>query len=313
MVGGSVGPLLRGRAHAHRAAPPRRPAGARPHARRPAAGRRGGDAAGRLPAGVDRYRPAGLRPVVVRVRARAACSRSAGPGCDDGPHRRCAAGDRARSRRGGPQRPGRARPRRRSRTSPPPGSSTSPTTGGPPTPSTPGSRAGPCPPPRRRPRWGPSTCCSTHPPGPAHSRDRHRARRPGRRAAGRDGGRGLAELRRLPVAARTGPGPALRQDPAHRPRVGRRAGRQPVLRPGRSGLVAQPDLRLRAAQPVPVLFDPASGRLLAGDVGWSSWEEVDRILAGGNYGWPCYEGSARSPDTPPHRCAPRSMRVRRRS
>jgi glucose/arabinose dehydrogenase len=39
-------------------------------------------------------------------------------------------------------------------------------------------------------------------------------------------------------------------------------------------------------------LDPASGRLLAGDVGWNSYEEVDRILAGGNYGWPCLEGTS---------------------
>ena len=39
-------------------------------------------------------------------------------------------------------------------------------------------------------------------------------------------------------------------------------------------------------------LDPASGRLLAGDVGWNSYKEVDRILPGGNYGWPCFEGTS---------------------
>ncbi len=39
-------------------------------------------------------------------------------------------------------------------------------------------------------------------------------------------------------------------------------------------------------------LDPASGRVLAGDVGWNYYEEVDQILAGGNYGWPCLEGTA---------------------
>ena len=40
-------------------------------------------------------------------------------------------------------------------------------------------------------------------------------------------------------------------------------------------------------------LDPSSGALVAGDVGWRSWEEVDRILPGGNYGWPCYEGPSK--------------------
>lgn len=29
---------------------------------------------------------------------------------------------------------------------------------------------------------------------------------------------------------------------------------------------------------------------LVGDVGWGSREELDRVVAGGNYGWPCWEG-----------------------
>lgn len=37
-------------------------------------------------------------------------------------------------------------------------------------------------------------------------------------------------------------------------------------------------------------FDPTSGRLFGGDVGDFSWEELNLISRGGNYGWPVHEG-----------------------
>ena len=38
-------------------------------------------------------------------------------------------------------------------------------------------------------------------------------------------------------------------------------------------------------------FDRLTGQLWLGDVGQSSWEEVNRVERGGNYGWRCYEGN----------------------
>src|SRR5919112_2495464 len=45
---------------------------------------------------------------------------------------------------------------------------------------------------------------------------------------------------------------------------------------------------------------PGTNELWVGDVGWGTWEEVDRITnptdaSVENFGWPCYEGNARQP------------------
>lgn len=42
-------------------------------------------------------------------------------------------------------------------------------------------------------------------------------------------------------------------------------------------------------------LNPATGRPIVGDVGWSSWEEVDLVRPGRNYKWPCWEGPAQTP------------------
>src|SRR4029450_13615764 len=44
-------------------------------------------------------------------------------------------------------------------------------------------------------------------------------------------------------------------------------------------------------------FRPGASEIWVGDVGWNTWEELDRIPSPAapveNFGWPCYEGPNR--------------------
>ncbi|MCR9292812.1 MAG: PQQ-dependent sugar dehydrogenase, partial [bacterium] len=51
--------------------------------------------------------------------------------------------------------------------------------------------------------------------------------------------------------------------------------------------------------PFRMSFDPATGELWVGDVGWEAWEMVYRVKPGGNYGWAIKEGPGDVKDQPP--------------
>lgn len=47
--------------------------------------------------------------------------------------------------------------------------------------------------------------------------------------------------------------------------------------------------------PFGIAFQPETGRCFVADVGESSWEEIDELIKGGNYGWPQAEGMSTNP------------------
>jgi glucose/arabinose dehydrogenase len=74
------------------------------------------------------------------------------------------------------------------------------------------------------------------------------------------------------------------------------AGDRPYAIPAENPFVGRADARPEIwcyglRNPWRMAFDRATGALWCGDVGQNSWEEVDILIAGGNYGWNAYEGS----------------------
>jgi glucose/arabinose dehydrogenase len=66
----------------------------------------------------------------------------------------------------------------------------------------------------------------------------------------------------------------------------------PADNPFRSTPGARPEIYAYGFRnPWQLSFDPPTGRLFAADVGQELWEEIDLVIAGGNYGWSLKEGS----------------------
>ena len=82
-----------------------------------------------------------------------------------------------------------------------------------------------------------------------------------------------------------------RCDPARRPRDRRRAPGQPGLGTGDAN--AQRIIAYGLRNPFRITVRPGTSEVWAGDVGWNTWEEINRVAdfsSVKNFGWPCYEG-----------------------
>ena len=120
-------------------------------------------------------------------------------------------------------------------------------------------------------------------------RQRHRRQRPanaGRRAAQP----GHPHQRRSGDASMARSSASIRR-PARRCRTTRTSDRATRTVSGSSPTASA----IRSASPI----RPGTSEVWVGDVGWSTWEEINRIIDPTdamveNFGWPCYEGDGRS-------------------
>ena len=91
-------------------------------------------------------------------------------------------------------------------------------------------------------------------------------------------------------------GRARRRDPARRPGHRRRAART-TRRPATPTPNRRRIIAYGFRNPFRFTFRPGTSEIWVGDVGWNTWEEINRIpdrrRSVHNFGWPCYEGAAR--------------------
>jgi glucose/arabinose dehydrogenase len=102
----------------------------------------------------------------------------------------------------------------------------------------------------------------------------------------RGGGLRAQSFRRPPGDPISLDGAILRLDPE----TGEAApGNPPNIDPKRRRIIAY-----GFRNPFRFALRPGTSEIWAGDVGWSAWEEIDRVVPDAskvpNYGWPCYEG-----------------------
>ncbi|TMQ47522.1 MAG: T9SS type A sorting domain-containing protein [Candidatus Eisenbacteria bacterium] len=94
-------------------------------------------------------------------------------------------------------------------------------------------------------------------------------------------------------------GVILRLDPSGLPAGPGGPANKALIAPADNPFASHPNANARLTyalglrNPFRFHIDPATGDLFIADVGWDSFEEVDRLVGGGqNMGWPMYEGNA---------------------
>jgi glucose/arabinose dehydrogenase len=91
-------------------------------------------------------------------------------------------------------------------------------------------------------------------------------------------------------------GAVLRVDPA----TGNGVAGNPMYNSANPSADASRIIGYGLRNPFRFTFRPGTSELWVGDVGWNSWEEVNRMTSptpspAVNFGWPCYEGAGRQP------------------